>query len=73
MKTAAGNSDTLRGSPQGMTLGEIAEELGITRGGVWMILQSAYEKLRRSPKAIAILEAQAQMAREIRARQPVEE
>jgi predicted DNA-binding protein (UPF0251 family) len=53
---------------EGMTMEEIARTLGITRQRVWMILQSAYRKMRRNPRAIAILHAAAELAREQRKR-----
>lgn len=52
----------------GMTLEEIAEREGITRGGVWMCLQSAYRKLSRNPRAIEALRAAARIAEDRRRR-----
>jgi DNA-directed RNA polymerase specialized sigma24 family protein len=36
-----------------MTFEEIAEVLGITRGGVWMAYKRAMRKMRRKARAIA--------------------
>jgi hypothetical protein len=47
--------------PQGeavMTFGEIGAKLGITRGGAWMLYQSAVRKLRRRCNSAALRELQ---------------
>jgi hypothetical protein len=52
---------------EGMRAKEIAKALGMTVPAVWAALRSAYRKLACDPRAIAILSASAELAREGRA------
>ncbi len=63
-----GNTFSDRIDGDGMTMAQIAAVLGISKDGVWKILNRAYRKLRRDPQAIQALRDAAALAQAARNR-----
>lgn len=54
-----------------MTFAEIGRELGISRGGAWMLYRSAISKLRKRPGAMEALRQIAEELQDSRARKEI--